>query len=116
VIAARPKRIVWLGAYGSGASAQAAGWLTRTILSLMGERLKDKVAADTQILHAGGSVFHAGVLTDKPLREGGRAVELQNAPPSFLPRSINRANVASLMLDAAASPRFTGSVALVMEA
>ena len=115
VIAAHPMRIVWLGAFGSGASAQAAGWLTRKILSLMGDRLKDKVSADTQILNAGGSVFHAGILTDGPLSSGICAVELQHAPRSFLPRSISRANVASLMLDEASSPRFTGSVGLVME-
>jgi uncharacterized protein YbjT (DUF2867 family) len=112
VISANPKRIVWLGAYGSGASAQAAGWVTRTILSLMGDRLKDKVNADTHILEAGGSVFHAGILSDNPLSEKRRAVGLSEAPRSFFPWSVNRADVACMMLDEAESPRFSSAIAL----
>jgi NAD(P)-dependent dehydrogenase (short-subunit alcohol dehydrogenase family) len=54
LLAARPKRLLTLGAYGSGESKYAAGWLTRTLLSFMGDELADKVAADLSIVRAGG--------------------------------------------------------------
>ncbi|GAB3899084.1 hypothetical protein GCM10029964_084500 [Kibdelosporangium lantanae] len=56
---AHPARIVWLGAFGTGPSAAAAGWATRTLLRLLGDRA-DKLAADAAVLAAGGTVFHAG--------------------------------------------------------
>ncbi|MFZ6654791.1 NAD(P)-dependent oxidoreductase [Undibacterium sp. TJN19] len=115
VVSANPKRIVWLGAYGSGPSARAAGWVTRTILSLMGDRLKDKVNADAHILHADGSVFHAGILSNNAMSENPHVVELKNAPSSFFPPSISRADVAHLMLDEAETPRFSGAIALPLK-
>jgi uncharacterized protein len=51
----RPERIIWLGAYGTGRSAVAAGALTRGLLRIgMRSELGDKVTADATVLDAGG--------------------------------------------------------------
>ena len=81
----------------------------------MGARLRDKVAADTMILEAGGSVFHAGPLSNGPSSSGRRAVALGEAPRRFFPASVNRATVAAAMLDEAETPRFAGAIALPLE-
>ena len=66
-----------MGAFGSGESAGPAGLLTRKLLStFMREELVDKVAADALILKVGGTVFHAGPLSDKPLSATRRTVTL----------------------------------------
>lgn len=105
VVAAHPDRIIWLGAYGTGSSAPAAGLLTRTLLALVlrGE-LADKVAADEAVLAAGGTVFHAGPLTNGPLSESRRTLELNAAPRRVFPARISRATVAAAMLDEAEGP------------
>jgi putative NADH-flavin reductase len=110
-----PARILWMGAFGTGASAQAAGWVTRSLLSLMGERLKDKVAGDTLILDAGGVVFHAGPLSDGPVSDTRRTVGLAQAPRQFFPSRVSRASVAAAMLDEAENPRFRGGIAIPLE-
>jgi len=112
VIAARPARIIWLGAYGTGPSAEAAGEAAGVLGQLLGDRLADKVAADTAVLAAGGTVFHAGLLTDGPESPGRRTAELAAAPPFDLGAKISRATVAAAMLDEAENPRFVGAVAL----
>ncbi|WP_285638918.1 NAD(P)H-binding protein [Lentzea sp. NBRC 102530] len=111
VIAAGPRRIIWLGAYGTGASAQAAGEGAEVLWKFFGDRIPDKVAADDAVLAAGGTVFHAGVLTDEPYRPG-RTVGLDEAPPFDLGAKISRETVAAAMLDEAENPRFAGAVAL----
>ncbi len=105
VVAADPERIIWLGAYGTGSSAPAAGLFTRTLLALVlrGE-LADKVAADEAVLAAGGTVFHAGPLTKGPLSEIRRTLELGAAPRRIFPARISRATVAAAMLDEAEGP------------
>lgn len=100
------KRVVWLGAFGTGGSAAAAGALTRAILrlALRGE-LADKQAADEIILKMGGTVMHVGPLTNGPLRDNQRYV-LAELPRQLLAAPISRATVASAMLDEAhTSPR-----------
>lgn len=111
VLSAGPKRVIWLGAFGTGASANAAGWLTRNLLKLMGDRLRDKIAADTAVLNAGGTVLHAGPLSNGPLSPHRRLVRLDEAPHGF-PKGISRATVAALMLDEAEAPRFVGRIAV----
>ena len=112
VLAARPRRILWLGAYGTGASAAAAGWATRTLLSLMGARLNDKVTADTIILSAGGTVFHAGPLSTGPISRDRRTVGVDEAPRRFFPARVSRATVAAAMLDEAEFPQFARITAI----
>lgn len=112
VVAAAPKRIIWLGAYGTGASAEAAGEGARVLEQLLGDRLPDKIAADDTVLAAGGTVFHAGVLSDEPESPGRRTVGLDAAPPFDLSASVSRETVAAAMLDEAENPRFPGVVAL----
>jgi hypothetical protein len=112
VVAAAAGRVVWLGAFGTGPSAAAAGWLTRTILKAMGDRLTDKVTADATILAAGGTVFHAGPLSLGPLSPDRLTVGLDKAPRRLLPARVSRATVAAAMLDEAESPRFGGRIAL----
>ena len=115
VVAARPQRIVWLGAFGSGPSGDAAGWATRTLLKLMGDRLTDKVTADAAILRYGGTVFHAGPLANGPRSESRRTLGLEEAPRRFFPARVTRATVAAAMLDEAEAARFVGRIAVPVE-
>lgn len=115
VIAARAGRIVWLGAYGSGPSARAAGFATRTLLKAMGAELADKVGADAAVLAAGGTVFHAGPLSDGPASEDRRTVGLDQAPKRFFPARVSRRTVAAAMLDEAERPCHQGRIALPLE-
>ena len=112
-VAAGPARIIWLGAFGTGASAQAGGWLVRTLLGLfLGQQLADKIAADTTVLRAGGTVFHAGPLSMAPESARRRTVDLDDAPARLFPATVGRATVAAAMLDEAESPRFAGRTAI----
>jgi hypothetical protein len=112
VVAAGPRRIIWLGAYGTGKSAEVAGEAAGVLGKLLGDRLGDKVEADDTVLAAGGTVFHAGVLTDGPESPGRRTVGLDAAPPFDLGAKVSRETVAAAMLDEAEIPRFVGEVAL----
>jgi uncharacterized protein len=112
VLAAGPQRVVWLGAYGTGRSAGAAGAAADRLGALLGDRLADKVAADEAVLAAGGTVFHAGLLSDGPESPGRRTVGLAGAPLLSLTDTVARATVAAAMLDEAETPRFEGAVAV----
>lgn len=115
-VAAGPARIIWLGAFGTGASAKAGGWPVRAVLSLvLGKELPDKVAADTAVLRAGGTVFHAGPLSRAPLSATRRTVGLEDLPARLLPASVGRATVAAAMLDEAEAPRFAGRTAIPLQ-
>jgi uncharacterized protein YbjT (DUF2867 family) len=112
VVAAGPRRIIWLGAYGTGRSAGAAGPAAGELAKLLGDRLGDKVEADGTILAAGGTVFHAGLLADGPESPGRRTVEPAAAPALNFTATISRDTVAAAMLDEAETPRFPGAVAV----
>lgn len=115
VVAAQPQRVIWLGAFGTGPSAGAAGGVTRTLLKMLGDELPDKVTADAAILAAGGTVFHAGPLSNGPLSTTRRTTGLADAPRRLFPRRVSRATVAAAMLDEAEDPRFPGGVAVPLE-
>jgi uncharacterized protein YbjT (DUF2867 family) len=115
IVASGAARVVWLGAFGTGPSAGAAGWLTRTMLKAMGDRLADKVTADAAILEFGGAVFHAGPLSTGPLSATRRTVAVEAAPHRLFPARVSRATVAAAMLDEAESPRYAGRVAVPLE-
>jgi uncharacterized protein len=116
VLAAGPRHVVWLGAVGTGASAAVAGRATRTLLGvLMRAELGDRVGADTMVLAAGGTVFHAGPLSDGPLSPTRRTVGLADVPHRFFPARVSRATVAAAMLDEAEAPRFAGATAVPLE-
>ncbi len=106
-------RLVWLGAWGTGESAVAAGPLVRWLLRVgLSKELPDKTAADRVILAAGGTVFHAGPLTNGPLSPSRHTVLLKDAPRSLFPRTISRATVAAAMLDEAEHPRHGGHIVI----
>ena len=115
VTEARPQRIVWLGAIGTGLSAQAGGLLVRSMFRAMRAKLDDKVTADTMVLRAGGTVFHAGPLTSGPLSPDRRTVGLDAYPRRLFPASVSRATVAAAMLDEAEAPRYAGTIAVPRE-
>lgn len=115
VVAAQPQRAIWLGAFGTGPSARAAGAATRTLLKMLGDALSDKVTADAAILDAGGTVFHAGPLSNGPLSSTRRTVGLGEAPKRLLPARVSRATVAAAMLDEAENPACPGTVAIPLE-
>ncbi|TDV46233.1 NAD(P)-dependent oxidoreductase [Actinophytocola oryzae] len=101
IIAAAPSRIVSVGAFGTGASATAAGLLTRTLLGVfLRTELADKIAADTAILSAGGTVFHAGPMTDGPVSTTRRSVPPDRVPRRLFPAGVSRATVAAAMIEA----------------
>ncbi len=116
VVAAGPRRIIWLGAYGTGPSAEVAGEGAAVLEKFMGDRIPDKVAADNAVLAAGGTVFHAGVLSDDQESPGRRTAGLDDAPPFDLTARVSRETVAAAMLDEAEEPRFPGAVALPLAA
>ena len=116
VTEAHPDRIIWLGALGTGASAQAGGWLVRALFRAMGAKLADKVTADTAVL--GGRrhpVLHAPPLGGGPVSPARRTVGLDTAPRRLFPARVSRATVAAAMLDEAESPRFPGTVAIPLD-
>jgi uncharacterized protein len=115
VTQARPQRIVWLGAIGTGPSAQAGGLLVRSMFRAMPAKLGDKVTADAMVLRAGGTVFHAGPLTDAPLSPARRTVGLDAYPRRLFPAKVSRATVAAAMLDEAESPRYAGTIAIPLD-
>lgn len=104
-------RIIWLGAFGTGRSAEIAGGLTRAILKLaLRSELPDKIAADERVLVAGGTVFHAGPLKNGGISPGYRTVQLEDVRRRWVPSSISRATVAAAMLDEAEGPRRAGGL------
>jgi uncharacterized protein len=115
VAESQPQRIVWLGAIGTGPSAQAGGLLVRSLFRLMRAKLEDKVAADAIVLRAGGTVFHAGPLGNGLLSAGRRTVGLDAYPRRIFPAGVSRATVAAAMLDEAESPRYQAAIAIPLE-
>jgi uncharacterized protein len=103
IAAAAPERIVSVGAFGTGRSARTAGRLTRTLLGLfLRAELDDKVGADTTLLEAGGTVLHAGPMTNGPVSQTRRTLALDQVPWRLFPAGISKATVAAAMLDAMA--------------
>jgi uncharacterized protein len=113
VVAATPHRILWLGAFGTGSSAAASGWATRALVrAFLGSEIADKVTADGAVLEAGGTVFHAGPLSNAALSSTRRTVGLDAAPRRLFPARVSRATVAALMLDEAENPRYPAATAV----
>jgi len=115
VTEAGPDRVIWLGAIGTGPSAQAGGLIVRSMFRLMRAKRDDKIAADALILAAGGTVFQAGPLTSGPLSPDRQTVGLDAYPGRLFPASVSRATVAAAMLDEAESPRYPGAVAIPLD-
>jgi uncharacterized protein YbjT (DUF2867 family) len=116
VLAAQPGHVIWLGAFGTGASAPAAGALTRTLLrTFMRSELGDKLAADSAVLAAGGTVFHAGPMSGAPLSPARRTAELDGAPRRLFPARVSRATVAAAMLDEAEHPEHPGQILIPLD-
>lgn len=112
VVAARPARIVWLGAVGTGRSADAVGRLTHRLLRrAFGAEYEDKTTADGLVLDAGGTVVHAGPLTNRPRRDAV-GTPLADARRRPFPPFVSRATVAAVMLDEAQSGAHPGQVLL----
>jgi hypothetical protein len=102
LVATAPAHVVWVGAFGTGASAPAAGRLARTLLgTFMRAEIPDRVGADAAILDAGGTVLHAGPYSDGPLSARRRTLPLDQAPHRLFPARVSRATVAAAMLDEA---------------
>lgn len=116
VTAAIP-RMVWLGAFGTGRSAAAAGRFTSGLLRLvLGGELADKAAADELLLPAGATVFHAGPLNNSAVSSTARVVPLDTFRRSGpFPRGISRATVARLMIAEVEQQSFDGQVVIPLE-
>src|ERR1700733_8775060 len=91
VTEAHPLRIVWLGAIGTGPSAQAGGLLVRSMFRAMPAKLGGKGAADATVPRAGAPVSHAAPLGNGPLGPGRRTVGLAAYPRRIFPAGVSRA-------------------------
>lgn len=110
VVATAPAHVVWVGAFGTGTSAVAAGRLTRGLLgAFMRAEIPDRVGADAAVLGAGGTVFHAGPYSDGPLSPQRRTLALDRAPRRAFPARVSRATVAAAMLDEAETRAHPGA-------
>lgn len=109
-------RVIWLAAFGTGDSAPSAGALTRGLLNtFMKKEMEDRVTADATVLGVGGTVFHAGPMSDGPLSATRRTVGLRDVPRRAFPARISRATIAAAMLDEAENPQFRGKIAVPLE-
>jgi hypothetical protein len=77
-----------------------------------GEAFRGELAGARAVLRAGGTVFHAGPLSDGPVSPARRTVGLDAVPRRFFPAGVSRATVAAAMLDEAESAHFPGAVAI----
>lgn len=108
--------VIWLAAFGTGDSAQRAGALTRGLLNtFMKKEMDDRVTADTTVRRFGGTVFHAGPMSDGPLSPTRRTVPLADAPRRLFPARVSRATVAAAMLDEAEHPKYAGNIAIPLD-
>ncbi|WP_432562647.1 NAD(P)H-binding protein [Kineococcus sp. SYSU DK003] len=102
VLAAAPRRIVWMGAAGTGPSAHTTGRFTRTFLAaVMGDHVGDKERADPAVLEGGGVVVHVGRLEDSATTQGHTLVPAARVPRTFSPHGASRREVARLLVEAA---------------
>lgn len=116
LVGARIERIIWLGAIGTGMSADAAGLFTRQLLrTFLRNELEDKVTSDTLVLGAGGTVFHAGPISDRLLSPARRTVNLDQVPRRLFPASVSRATLAAAMLDEAENQQHAGHVVVPLD-
>lgn len=114
VIAAGPRRIVWLGAAGTGPSSSTTSAFTRRFLKTgLGSEHTAKEAADAAIIKADGMVVHVGPLLGKHDKPELTLVPVTRATPTFWPTSGARVTVARLMLDAALCDTVDSGVWLV---
>lgn len=108
-------RIVWLGAFGTGASRRVAGPVTGPLIGLvLRKELAAKVKADGLVATSGFTVVHAGRLTNKSAGGDWALVPVGQVRPRLLPPSISRADVAALMLQEAEAGRFPGETAVAI--
>ncbi len=108
--------VIWLAAFGTGQSARQAGALTRGLLNtFLRKEMDDRVTADTTVLRFGGTVFHAGPMSDGALSPKRRTVSLDAVPHRVFPARVSRATVAAAMLDEAERPRHRGGIAVPLE-
>jgi hypothetical protein len=115
-VEAEPDFVVWLAAFGTGASAPYAGAVTRGLLkTFMKKEMDDRTTADAIVRRGGGTVFHAGPLSQGELSPARRTVSLDSAPRRFFPARVSRATVAAAMLDEAEQRRYGGQVAVPLE-
>ena len=108
--------VIWLAAFGTGDSARHAGALTRALLNaFMNKEMNDRVTADTTVRGRGGTVFHAGPMSDGPLSPTRRTVPLDAAPRRLFPARVSRATIAAAMLDEAEHPQYRGDIAIPLD-
>ncbi len=114
VTAGGARHVVWLGALGSGASQRVTGPVIGPVIRLaLRAELAAKVEADQHVALHGGTVVHAGLLTNREATDGYRLQTIAAAGRRWLMPSNPRADVAALMLDEAERPAFAGSTVVV---
>ncbi|WP_037569012.1 NAD(P)-dependent oxidoreductase [Phaeacidiphilus oryzae] len=102
LLAAGDFRTVWLGALGTGVSANAGGRIYQAIMKMVvGKEMAERVEADTIVLQAGGTVFHAPDLRVGGIAPQRRVLPLAEFKRPLLPPHVSRATLVELILDEA---------------
>lgn len=107
VVAARPARIVWLGAAGTGPSSEkVSGAVAWALKKGFGAEYDDKTASEELVLAAGGVILHSGPLSDKADDAKVAAEHVDRVDRRFFPFGASRVSVARLMLGLADAEAF----------
>ena len=109
IAAATGARVVWLGTLGTGVTEGALGRLTGLLLSkaVLKYEWAEKPLADEVIRVVGGTVVHAGPLVNRD-RYGAPRLVPTDGFKRRIPPAAPRAGIATLMLDEAERPTYTG--------
>ena len=115
VAAATGVRVVWLGTLGTGVTEGTLGRLTGVLLSkaVLKYEWTEKPLADEVVRVVGGTVVHAGPLVNRD-RYGAPRLVPTDGFKRRLPPTAPRAGIATLMLDEAERPRYTGRTAVAL--
>jgi len=115
LVAGAGPRLVWLGSLGLGATRGALGTLNGALLKrMLRHEWEAKAVADRTVQDSGGTLVHAGPLTNRPHSGAGLLVPAQDFGPRLIPPTAPRSALAALLLAEAEQPRFPAATAIAL--
>ncbi|MFG2577000.1 NAD(P)-dependent oxidoreductase [Streptomyces sp. NPDC048481] len=106
-VASAGVRVIWLASLGMGGTEGALGAVGGALVRRVLRREWDaKRISGRTVREAGGTAVHAGPLTDRPYRGGGRLLRAGAFGPRAIPPRASREGVAALMVAEAETPCF----------
>jgi len=115
LVAGAGPRLVWLGSLGLGATRGALGPLNGALLKrMLRHEWEAKAVADRTVQDSGGTLVHAGPLTNRPQPGAGVLVPAQDFTPRLIPPTAPRPDLAALLLTEAEHPRFPAATAIAL--